>query len=389
MQRQQWLKQVYRSDRHLLVEMHIVFRTDASLQIGTGHVMRCLTLAQALLERGAQCSFICREHPGHLIDLIRQRGFLVHALRCDQDWGGQKNTPSHAGWLGADWQADALESKVGVGETAIDWLIADHYALDWRWEHAMRAYCRKIMVIDDLADRMHDCDLLLDQNLGRNLEDYDGLLECKVKTLIGPQYALLRHEFSALRPQSLRRRQSNPQLRRLLITMGGVDNGNATGLVLASLQSCSFPTDLSITVVMGPHAPWLTQVREQATKMPWHTEVLVGVDDMARLMAESDLAIGAAGSTSWERCCLGLATIQIALAQNQVTIAQALSDAGAALTLPSESIAQSLPGLIDTMSATDKLHTTSVVSSTVTQGKGAALVADYMKEIYENYSLMQ
>ena len=190
--------------------MHIVFRTDASLQIGTGHVMRCLTLAQALLERGAQCSFICREHPGNLIDLIRQRGFLVYALRCDQDWVVQENTPSHAGWLGADWQADAEESKVGAAKTAIDWLIVDHYALDRRWEHAMRAHCRHIMVIDDLADRPHDCDLLLDQNLGRNLKDYDGLLEGKAKTLIGPQYALLRHEFLALRAQSIGRRQINP-----------------------------------------------------------------------------------------------------------------------------------------------------------------------------------
>jgi UDP-2,4-diacetamido-2,4,6-trideoxy-beta-L-altropyranose hydrolase len=369
--------------------MHIVFRTDASLQIGTGHVMRCLTLAQALRERGAQCNFISREHPGNLIDLIRHRGFLVHALRCDQAWAVQENIPSHAGWLGADWLADAQESKVGAGETAIDWLIVDHYALDCRWEHAMRAHCRHIMVIDDLADRPHDCDLLLDQNLGRKSEDYSDLLEGKVKTLIGPKYALLRLEFAALRPQSLARRQNNPQLRHLLVTMGGVDKDNATGQVLAALQSCTLPTDVRVTVVMGLHAPWLPQVRALATQMPWQTEVLAGVENMAQLMAESDLAIGAAGSTSWERCCLGLATIQIALAQNQVTIAKALSDAGAALTLQAETIAQTLPGLIDTMSPADKLHTTSVASSAVTQGKGAALVSDYMKEIYENYSLMQ
>ena len=372
--------------------MHIVFRTDASIQIGTGHVMRCLTLAEVLRERGAQCSFICRNHPGNLIDLIRQRGFLVHVLQYDRDWMVQENTPSHASWLGADWQADAEESKVGAGETAKDWLIVDHYALDSRWEHTMRAHCRYIMVIDDLADRMHDCDLLLDQNLGRNAKDYDGLLKSGTAILIGPQYALLRPEFAALRPQSLARRQNTPQLRNLLVTMGGVDNGNATGQVLTALQHCTLPTDVRVTVVMGLHAPWLAQVQAQAKQMPWHTVVMVGVDNMAQLMVESDLAIGAAGSTSWERCCLGLATIQIALAQNQLTIAHALSDAGATLMLQGECIAQKLPTLINTITSTSKLYSVSVASSVVTLGKGAALVSDFIKkakEVYENYPVMQ
>jgi UDP-2,4-diacetamido-2,4,6-trideoxy-beta-L-altropyranose hydrolase len=261
--------------------MHIVFRADASIQIGTGHVMRCLTLAQALRERGAQCRFICREHPGNLIDLIRQRGFIVHALRRYQDWVVQEKEPLHVGWLGTDWKADAEESKVGVGETAIDWMIVDHYALDRRWEHAMRGYCRHIMVIDDLADRTHDCDLLLDQNLGRKCEDYSALLEGKVKTLIGPQYALLRPEFLAFRAQSLHRRQNNPQLRHLLITMGGMDKDNAAGQVLATLQACALPADLRITVVMGLHAPWLAQVQVNTTHMPCQIEVLVGVNNMA------------------------------------------------------------------------------------------------------------
>jgi UDP-2,4-diacetamido-2,4,6-trideoxy-beta-L-altropyranose hydrolase len=363
----------------LWAEMHIVFRTDASLQIGTGHVMRCLTLAHALRELGVQCSFICREHPGNLIDLIRQHSFLVHELPYDRDWMVQEGTLSHATWLGADWQADVEESILYAGETTIDWLIVDHYALDIQWERVMRAHCHKIMVIDDLADRMHDCDLLLNQNLGRKREDYFGLLKGKPQTLIGPKYALLRPEFSALRSRSLARRQNTLKLRRLLITMGGVDRDNATGQVLTALQTCTFPTDFRITVVMGLHAPWLTQVRAQATKMPWHTEVLVGVDKMAQLMAESDLAIGAAGCTSWERCCLGLSTIQIALAQNQVAIAQALNDAGAALMLPVNLTAEMLPRLIESMTSADKLYTTSVASSAITQGNGAELVSDYLK----------
>jgi UDP-2,4-diacetamido-2,4,6-trideoxy-beta-L-altropyranose hydrolase len=359
--------------------MQIVFRTDASLQIGTGHVMRCLTLAHALQERGAQCSFICREHPGNLMDLIRQHGFLVHALRCDQAWAAKENIPSHAGWLGADWLVDAEESKVGAGETAIDWLIVDHYALDSRWEHAMRAHCRHIMVIDDLADRPHDCDLLLDQNLGRKREDYSGLLKGKAKTLIGPQYALLRPEFAALRAQSLARRQNNPQLRNLLITMGGVDKDDAAGRVLDALQGCTLPADLRITVVMGLHAPWLEKVQVKATHMPCRTEVLLGVNNMAQLMADSDLAIGAAGATAWERCSLGLPSVVIVLAHNQLAGAVALRNAGAAVVLEStQQIADILSAPRNVEFANEMLTKLSRAAASVTDGQGCSRATNYM-----------
>ena len=361
--------------------MRIVFRTDASLQIGTGHVMRCLTLAEALRERGSICSFICREHPGNLIDLIQQRGFLVHALRCVQDWVVQENTLSYAGWLGADWQADAEESRVGAGAPAIDWLIVDHYALDHRWEQSMRAYCRHIMAIDDLADRTHDCDLLLDQNLSRKREHYGGLLKGETTTLVGPQYALLRPEFAALRAQSRTRRQSNLQLSRLLVTMGGVDKDNATGEVLSALQSCSLPADLRVTVVMGPHAPWLAQVQAKAAQMPWPTEVLAGVNNMAYLMAESDLAIGAAGGTAWERCSLGLPSLVLVLAQNQLPGAVALQEAGAAVAMQSQQqITNFFASHQSTSEAREVLNKLSQAAASVTDGEGCQRTVTHMLE---------
>lgn len=374
--------------------VEIAFRVDASLEIGTGHVMRCLTFADALRERGARCLFVCRPHQGHLLALVAQRGHQPFALRQLKE-GGQPNSngTAHAHWLGTDWATDAHETQQALstqlGRKPVDWLVVDHYVLDARWEEALGSHAKRIMVIDDLADRAHACDLLLDQNLGRSTQDYAGLLKGNPTTLIGPKYALLRPEFAALRAQSLARRQRSLQLGRLLITMGGVDKDNATGQVLVALQSSNLPSDLRMTVVMGPHAPWLEQVQEQAKQMPWHTEVLVGVNNMAQLMVESDLAIGAAGSTSWERCCLGLATIQIALAQNQIDIAQALSNAGAAIMLQGEKISQSLPRLIDTLTQTDKLYAISMASSEVTQGKGTVLVTDHMKVADENCALMQ
>lgn len=310
--------------------MRVLFRADASLQIGTGHVMRCLTLADALRERGADCCFICRSHPGNLINEIEQRGFGVAVLPYDGKWTGTDTTqPVHAAWLGEDWETDAEQSKVGAGGTAADWLIVDHYALDERWEHALAPHYRKLMVVDDLADRPHACDLLLDQTFGRDAMDYRSLVPDDCHLLCGSQYALLRPEFANLRAYSLQRR-AQPVLRELLITMGGVDKDNATGLVLQVLRSCPLPADCRITVVMGATAPWLNEVRKQVEDMPWPTKVLVGVSDMAQLMADSDLAIGAAGATSWERCCLGVPTIMLVLAENQRKIAEALSEAGAA-----------------------------------------------------------
>lgn len=306
----------------------IAFRADASLQIGTGHVMRCLTLAAALRDRGADCQFICRAHEGNLLDYIRSKGYITHTLPVGAAPPRSPADLSHTHWLDATQAEDADVCAPILAAQRPDWLIVDHYALDARWERALAPHYRQLMVIDDLADRSHASDLLLDQTLGRKATDYQPLVPVDCTLLCGSQYALLRPEFAALRPYSLQRR-ARPVLRELLITMGGVDKDNATGQVLQALRNCPLPTDCRITVVMGATAPWLAEVREQAQDMPWLTKVLVGVNDMAKLMADSDLAIGAAGATSWERCCLGLPTIILVLAENQRKIAEALSEAGA------------------------------------------------------------
>jgi UDP-2,4-diacetamido-2,4,6-trideoxy-beta-L-altropyranose hydrolase len=375
--------------------MRIAFRSDASLDIGTGHVMRCLTLADALRAQGARCSFICRPHEGHLLDLIGQRGHLALALPALDDREHASDSPSgnaHAAWLGTDWAMDATDTKRilthSLGNEPLDWLVVDHYALDHQWEQALRCSARRIMVIDDLADRPHDCDLLLDQNLGRTAEDYAGLLPPYATLLIGPQYALLRPEFAALRPYSLARRAHNPQLKRLLITMGGVDKDNVTGKVLDALTACALPPDLRITVVMGPHAPWLAEVRARAAQMPWATEVLVGVNNMAQLMADSDLAIGAAGSTSWERCCLGLPTIQVVLAENQKLIAHALVNAGAAMTADVARLAKDLLHYLTDILRSNKLKKYSDNAKTITGGRKSRRVFQLMEKLYEDHTLL-
>lgn len=356
----------------------VVFRVDASLHIGSGHVMRCLTLADALQAREMQCQFICREHPGNLIDLIRHRGFAVDALpatspdfqipACDRE-----TSPAHASWLGTDQSDEAAATRSLLGDLKADWLVVDHYALDRAWELALRPHCGRLMVIDDLADRPHDCDLLLDQNLGRTADDYAGLVPETCTVLAGTSYALLRPEFAALREYSLQRRQA-PRLRSLLVSMGGVDQANATGRALEALRNCPLPEDCTLTVVMGRHAPWLAQVQAQAATMPRPCEVLVDVSDMARLMADSDLAIGAAGSTSWERCTLVLPTVMVVLAENQRRGATALAQAGAAHVIDDvESMAMRIPQHLASMQGAD-LEQSSQAASALCDGHGASRV---------------
>lgn len=347
--------------------MIAAFRCDASLEMGTGHVMRCLTLAQVLKASGVQCHFICREHRGNLIEFIQSKGFVVHALPIGNM--GSPNMPvlAHADWLGAAQTDDASACRTILQELNASYLVADHYGLDIRWERAMRGLCKRLLVIDDLADRPHDCDVLLDQTLGRSPHEYDGLLPIYALRLCGADHALLRNEFRTWRSVSLQRRTTPATLNRLLVTLGGVDKDNFTVKVLDALLHSRIPPACVITVVMGTSAPWTDQVKDKAANMPWHTEVLVNVDNMAELMASCDAAIGAAGSTSWERCCLGLPTFMLVLAENQRRIAQELVWAGAATLIE-------LDGPID-MSDLHRLATMSAAAMRLVDGLGAERVA--------------
>lgn len=356
--------------------MRLAFRTDASLQIGTGHVMRCLTLADALRERGAKSTFICRPLTGHLLNLIQERSHIAIALAPADDAFTPPADPSHAQWLGTDWASDAAQTQHALGEQVVDWLVVDHYALDRRWEQTMRPHTRRIMVIDDLADRSHDCDLLLDQNLGRQAKDYGGLLSRQTQTLIGPAYALLRPEFAQWREHSLQRR-AQPLLKNLLITMGGVDPANTTGQVLDALTRCELPADLHITVVMGPTAPWLTQVQSLSAAMPCPTQVLAGVSNMAQLMAQSDLCIGAAGGSAWERCALGLPTLLLILAANQHSSAMALQSHDAAwVAVDEQELMTQMTSLFNKNTQTAAFQEMSQAAAKLSTGKGASQVVE-------------
>jgi UDP-2,4-diacetamido-2,4,6-trideoxy-beta-L-altropyranose hydrolase len=347
--------------------MKIIFRVDASLKIGTGHVMRCLTLAKILKENGSNVRFICRKHDGNLIDKIRSSRFKVQELEVLK--GVESNNKlTHSHWLGATQQQDADDCINILKAYKVDWLIVDHYALDGQWQKALKPYCKKIMVIDDLADRKHCCDILLDQTFARQQEDYSRLTSEGCKLLLGSHYALLRPEFSKWREYSLERRRKL-RFKQLFINMGGVDVDNITGQVIDELKICNLPNDIKIIVVMGGSAPHLEDIRSKVSMSPFKVELKIDVDNMAEIMSNSDIAIGASGATTWERCCLGLPTIQIIVAENQNTIAKSLERIAAIRIFKD---AKELPGRLH--NATSWMKSVSDNAKKISDGLGLARV---------------
>lgn len=307
----------------------VFIRADASLAIGTGHVMRCLVLADALKERGADVHFLCRAHDGHLADLIVGRGFRAHLLPSGGDgYPALADAPPHAAWLGAlpDEDAAACRNVIAATEGSADLLVVDHYALDHRFETPLRAVARRILVIDDLADRRHDCDVLIDQNFGSaDPARYAGLVPSPARLLLGPRYALLRREFGDKRDQSLQRRHQ-PQLKSIMVFLGGVDFEDVTSKALIGIKQTSLPNLRKVDVILGPRSPFIEKIKIFVSTMPYETIIHVNTSKMAELMLNADLAIGAAGTSVLERFCLGLPSIVIPIADNQTTYAAKLAE---------------------------------------------------------------
>jgi len=296
--------------------MKVVFRVDASLEMGTGHIMRCLTLANELKQQNHEIVFICRELTGNLILLIK---YPVLVLPKNDNF---QSDGLYLNWLGATQEQDA-EQTIKVIPKNTDLLIVDSYASDEIWHKQLIPYTKKIMVIDDLADRQFNCDVLLNQNLGTQIEDYKDKVTDDCELLLGCDYALLRPEFPNLREKALIKRKNTKVIKNILISMGGSDITNKTYDILQEVSD-----DLNIVVILGGISPHNKMIKNYA-KSRKNVKVVVDADNISRLMFDADLAIGAGGSTSWERCCLGLPTLLYVLAENQRKIAGNLEELGA------------------------------------------------------------
>ena len=355
--------------------MKVVFRADASTRMGTGHVTRCATLAAALQARGAQTSMICREHEGNLIAALREAtpvSVLTAPNRSHAEAGDD-----YAEWLGLTESADADEAVAALHGDKPDWLVVDNYALGTAWEQRLRPHAARLMVIDDLADRAHDCDALLDQNFSAEGERrHQGLVPRHCRLMVGPRFALLAPVYAS---HHRSQRPRDGQVRRVLVYFGGADPSNLSGQALTALSAPEF-SDLDVDLVIGTNHPQREALGRQADARP-RTSTYGTRPDLADLMEQADLAVGAGGGTTWERMCLGLPSLVVSLAENQRSICESLAAAGLIAYLGnarSIGAAQIREGLRSLVADPERLVALSSRGRQLVDGLGASRVADVM-----------
>lgn len=290
--------------------MKIIIRADSSFEIGSGHIMRCLTLATELSKRGHIVEFICRELPGNLIQFIRSTGFTVYTLPHNTTLNKKKTIYE---FLNETWKEDAKLTNEILKIVKAQLVIVDHYAFDEKWEYEIHHYTNQILVIDDLENRKHHCEFLLDQNFYINKKNrYLDLVKPKTIKLFGPSFALLRDEFLLNR-----KKIQNKSIKNILVYFGASDITQETKKVLKALNNLSPSYELIIDVIIGISNPEYEEIVKEFSKYQ-HISINTQTNDFSSFMKKADLCIGAGGSTTWERCCIGLPSIVIPVAENQI-----------------------------------------------------------------------
>lgn len=319
----------------------VLIRVDGSNDIGLGHVMRCLTLADALGEQGIKSVFICRHLPASIKDKIITKGHEVIIFSNENTPLPDDTQGIYGAWLSTTLEHDIKQTISAISKTIKKYskpayVLIDHYALDANWEKSIKkAFGAKIIVLDDLSNRRHDCDYLIDTTFGKTIKDYQGLVPENCKLMIGSEFALLRPDFAQLRNKTLKAHDKDyaneADVQNLLISVGGVDKDNVTMMMLKIINQLDKTPKFLTHVLIGVTYPYLAELKTLIRTLPFKVKLHQDITSIAELFALADICIGAAGSSSWERCCLGLPTINIVIADNQKTIAQKLSQKKAIL----------------------------------------------------------
>jgi UDP-2,4-diacetamido-2,4,6-trideoxy-beta-L-altropyranose hydrolase len=355
--------------------MRVAVRVDASPAIGVGHFMRCLCLADGLHRRGAAIHFICRGLPAHLRAYLDARGYRLTSLAA-REGAAASGDLAHSGWLGVPQAEDAADTIAALNAAQWDWLVVDHYSLDARWETALRPHAARILAVDDIADRRHDCDVLLDQNLHEDLDTrYADRVPDGCRLLLGPRFALLRDEFAEAHGHAAARTGA---VARILVSFGGVDAANCTGAAIQALNEVA--TGAAVDVVIGASQAFRADVERACARSGYACHVQS--NQMAELMARADFAVGAAGITTWERCSVGLPALAVAVAENQRSVLAAAAAAGVVYmpgsgTATAASFAIHLRALLDTPAL---LHLMSRRALQLVDGRGVERVLRAMGE---------
>lgn len=362
--------------------MFIVIRVDSSLSIGTGHLMRCLTLARALRSAGCEIIFLCRDLPGSLLEVIHQASFEVFLLRKPElSIDHTSDHCQHAGWLGVSYEKECAESHLAISSMVdsrsrmVDLVIIDHYAIDGLWQSTMKNLTQKIFQIDDLADRSHACNILLDQNFYSDMnERYSGLLPTECISLLGPHYALLSPEFLTVK-NNIKNYLVRFEQKQVVIFFGGIDSSNQTGLAVEAATQV-LDQSYKIKVIIGSKNK-NRQMISSLCSVTSNCDLLVQINNMHEVLADSFLFIGAVGATTWERCICELPGLVCTLALNQVNVAKDLHDYGSHVNLGRSdnlTIDSYKSSIRELVSNYEKLESLSITSGSLVDGEGVGRV---------------
>ena len=291
--------------------MTVLFRADGNVNIGAGHIMRCLSLAQALQDQGGEAVFLCSDLAAAYAKRLKEERCTVCALK-DVPYG----------------EADAHETVKTAKEQNAAWIILDGYEFSLAFQKIIRAAGLHLLVIDDHRyHEKHTCDILLNQNpqCGKKYEGIDARTP-----LLGTRFTMLRREY---RERQRDTHDVSKSTKRILITLGGSDPQNMTPMVIRALNTMSVPW--SGTVVIGGASAHEADVKKAVKDSGADVKIQKDVKDMPSLIAEHDFAISAAGSTCYELAFMGVpaATIVVADNHNQDGVAEGLDEAGATVHL--------------------------------------------------------
>jgi len=362
-----------------------LFRVDASQAIGSGHLFRCLALATCLRDQGLSIAFACAPLPRSMSELITKEEFNLITISAGSKWSARENTEQPFGHRDQESDAAALINSGHLSGSG--WVVVDHYGLDEHWENIIRPHCERMLVIDDLANRRHVCDLLLDQNLGsRKRGQYNFLTPSNTRLLLGPAHALLRLEFATKRAKTMPRRGD---VSRILVSFGGTDPTNETAKTVRALRRVPrLPGGIDVVAGGGnPHGEILARICLEDNRVRFHR----AVSNMAELMSRSDLAIGACGATSWERCALFVPTVATIVAENQREIGDGLSHVGAAEVLgwhEEVTLEDIEAAVVDLCGAPDRIRKMSNAAGALVDGRGAKKVLCEMEAAHASPRLL-
>lgn len=320
---------------------NIVFRVDASIQIGSGHVMRCLTLADMLAKAGVFCYFICRQHEGNMLNLIKTKGYPVLPLaKANELKPDCLNKFEYAGWLGVDINIDVQETlsalKV-INKPVIDWVVVDHYAIGSEWEKQISSYCNRIMVIDDLANRNHYCDILLDQNpLVYIHEKYNALCLKETLMLLGPKYTLLSPDFLEAHLNRIKFLQNSisSENGEIIIFMGASDQEGLTLKVLESLENEGYTERLHVLAGLINNNKHSISQYCQARNI----KCTINHENTAKLLVKAAMGIVACGKFAIELQALGIPCLLVPLSEIQEQVAMYFANYGNAKVVKKNSL---------------------------------------------------